>query len=139
MESAAASSRNPRTGRVEAVDVLRGVIMIVMALDHTRDYFGNPAINPTNMAQSTTALFFTRWITHFCAPVFFLLTGTGAFLSLARKTRPFDFAQGRAELSRFLWTRGLWIIVLEVTLFHAIIQFNFNYSVTILNVLWALG
>ena len=71
--------------RIESIDVVRGVIMILMALDHTRDFFGVPGINPTNLATTTIALFFTRWITHFCAPVFFLLTGTGAYLSLRKK------------------------------------------------------
>jgi uncharacterized membrane protein len=70
--------------RIEAVDVVRGVIMILMALDHTRDFFGNSGVNPTDPAQTTIRLFFTRWITHFCAPVFFVLTGTGAYLSLRR-------------------------------------------------------
>ena len=64
--------------RLESIDLVRGVIMIVMALDHTRDFFGMPGQNPTNLATATAALFLTRWVTHFCAPVFFLLTGTGA-------------------------------------------------------------
>src|SRR5258708_18720831 len=105
--------------------------MIVMALDHVRDFFGNSGLNPTNPAQTTVALFFTRWITHFCAPVFFLLTGTGAYLSLRRKTK--------GELSRFLFTRGLWLIFLEIVVVRFGLQFNFDYRVTILNVLWALG
>lgn len=117
--------------RLEAVDVLRGVIMIIMALDHTRDYFGDFNVNPTAMDSTTPALFFTRWITHFCAPVFFLLTGTGAFLSLQKKST--------AELSRFLWTRGLWLLVLEFTLGRFGLQFNLDYQVTVVLVLWALG
>ena len=71
--------------RIESIDVLRGVIMILMALDHVRDFFGNSGLNPTDPATTTIPLFFTRWITHFCAPVFFLLTGTGAYLSLRQK------------------------------------------------------
>jgi uncharacterized membrane protein len=71
--------------RLESIDVVRGVIMIVMALDHTRDFFGIPGINPGDLARTTVPLFFTRWITHLCAPVFFLLTGTGAYLSLGRR------------------------------------------------------
>jgi uncharacterized membrane protein len=118
--------------RLEAVDIVRGVIMIIMALDHTRDYFGIPGQSPTDMATTTPALFFTRWITHFCAPVFFLLTGTGSFLSLRKKSV--------SELSRFLLSRGLWLIFLEVVVFRCLaLQFNFDYRVTMLIVLWALG
>ena len=118
--------------RIESVDVVRGMIMVIMALDHTRDYFGIPGQNPVNLTTASAALFLTRWITHFCAPVFFLLTGTGAFLSLRRKTS--------AELSRFLLTRGLWLIVLETTIVRCFAyQFNVDYHVTMLLVLWALG
>ena len=118
--------------RVESVDLVRGVIMILMALDHTRDFFGIPGQNPTDMATTTAPLFFTRWITHFCAPVFFLLAGTGAYLSLRRKTK--------AQLSRFLVTRGLWLIFLELVLIRCLgYQFNIDYRVTMLLVLWALG
>jgi uncharacterized membrane protein len=120
-----------KRARLESVDLLRGVIMIIMALDHTRDYFGQPG-SPTNLATTSAALFFTRWITNFCAPVFFLLLGTGAFLSLRKRTK--------RELSRFLFTRGVWLIFLELTFFRCLaVQFNFDYHVTIINVLWALG
>jgi len=118
--------------RVESVDLLRGVIMIIMALDHTRDFFGIPGQNPTNLATASAALFMTRWVTHFCAPVFFLLTGTGAYLSLSKKTP--------TELSRFLFTRGLWLIFLEIVVMRCFAyQFNFDFKVTLLLVLWALG
>jgi uncharacterized membrane protein len=120
--------------RLESVDVVRGLIMIVMALDHTRDFFGIPGQNPTalGMGGATAALFFTRWITHFCAPVFFLLTGTGAYLSRRRKST--------GELSRYLFTRGLWLIILEVIVLRCFAyQFNVDYRVTFLLVLWALG
>ncbi|HEY8310258.1 MAG TPA: heparan-alpha-glucosaminide N-acetyltransferase domain-containing protein, partial [Gemmatimonadaceae bacterium] len=121
-----------KRARIESVDVLRGVIMIVMALDHVREFFGTPGLNPTDIPHTTVALFFTRWITHFCAPVFFLLTGTGAFLSLRRKSIP--------QLSRFLWTRGLWLIFLELVVTRCLgWQFNFDYRLTLLFVLWALG
>ena len=120
-----------KRARLESVDLLRGVVMIIMALDHTRDFFGQPG-SPTNLATASVALFFTRWITNICAPVFFLLTGTGAFLSLRKRTK--------SELSRFLFTRGLWLIFLELTLFRCLaLQFNFDYHITIVNVLWALG
>ena len=118
--------------RIESVDVVRGVIMIIMALDHTRDFFGIPGQNPTDMAATTPALFFTRWITHFCAPVFFLLTGTGAYLALRRRSP--------SELSGFLFKRGLWLIFLETVVVRCLAyQFNFDYRLTMLLVLWALG
>lgn len=117
--------------RIESIDVVRGVVMILMALDHTRDFFGNRS-NPVDLDTTTTALFFTRWVTHFCAPTFCLLTGTGAFLAGRRKSK--------AELSRFLWTRGLWLIFLELVVTRDLgWQFNFDYHVTILLVLWSLG
>jgi uncharacterized membrane protein len=122
----------PSRARVESVDLLRGVIMILMALDHTRDFFGIPGQNPADLTTATAALFFTRWVTHFCAPVFFLLTGTGAYLQLRRKSR--------GELSRFLLTRGIWLIFLEIVVLRCFsYQFNFDYHVTMLIVIWALG
>ena len=121
-----------RRARIESVDVLRGMVMIVMALDHVRDYFGIPGVSPTNLATTTIPLFFTRWITHFCAPVFFLLTGTGAYLALRSKSK--------RELSRFLFTRGLWLIFVELVLLRCLgWQFNFDFHLTMLVVLWALG
>lgn len=106
--------------------------MILMALDHTRDFFGIPGQNPTNLASASAALFLTRWITHFCAPVFFLLTGTGSYLALRRRSP--------GELSWFLLTRGLWLIFLDLVLARCLAyQFNFDYRVTMLLVLWALG
>jgi uncharacterized membrane protein len=118
--------------RIESIDVVRGVIMILMAIDHTRDFFGVPGANPTDLASTTVPLFFTRWITHFCAPVFFLLTGTGAYLALRKKSK--------RELSRFLFTRGLWLIFLELVVTRGFgWQFNFDYQVTMLFILWALG
>jgi uncharacterized membrane protein len=117
--------------RVHSVDVVRGIIMVLMALDHTRDFFGDLGANPTNIATTTVPLFFTRWVTHFCAPTFFLLTGTGAWL--ARRQR------STADLSRFLITRGLWLILLELTVMRFLWQFNVDYRLTLLTVLWALG
>ena len=106
--------------------------MILMALDHVRDFFGPPGISPTNLAQTTVPLFLTRWITHLCAPTFFLLTGTGAFLALRSKSV--------AALSRFLLTRGIWLILLELTVIRCLgYQFNVDYQVTLLVVIWALG
>ena len=123
------SSNRPR---IESVDVVRGVIMILMALDHTRDFFGIPGQNPVDLTSATPQLFLTRWITHICAPVFFLLMGTGAYLSLRRKTK--------SELSRFLFVRGVWLIFLEVVVLRCFsYQFNFDYRVTMLIVIWALA
>lgn len=106
--------------------------MIIMALDHTRDFFGQSGISPTDVARAGSALFFTRWVTNICAPVFFLLTGTGAYLSLRRKSK--------AELSRFLLSRGLWLIFLDAVILRCFaMQFNFDYHITLLIVIWALG
>jgi uncharacterized membrane protein len=117
--------------RLESIDVLRGIVIILMTIDHVRDFFGAPG-NPTDPARASAALFFTRWITHLCAPVFFLLTGTGAYLARRHRTT--------GELSRFLWTRGLWLIVLELTVLRSFgYQFNVDYRVTMLVILWALG
>src|SRR5262245_5910775 len=105
--------------------------MILMALDHVRDFFGG-TVSPVNIAQTTAPLFFTRWITHFCAPVFFTLTGTGAYLARRRRSV--------SDLSQFLIVRGFWLILLELTVVRCLgYQFNFDYRVTMLVILWALG
>ena len=114
---AAMSSEVPRLGRVDSIDILRGLVMIIMALDHSRDFFSHLRFEPENLAQTYYALFFTRWVTHFCAPLFFFLAGTGAFFYGRRRTP--------AELSRFLWTRGLWLIVLEFTIVGTAWTFRF--------------
>jgi uncharacterized membrane protein len=120
-----------KTVRLESVDLLRGIVMILMALDHVRDFMGT-GISPTDLTQTTVSLFFARWITDICAPVFFLLTGTGAYLLLRRFSR--------RELSHFLFLRGLWLIFLEVFVLRCFgLQFNFDYQLTMLVVIWALG
>ena len=119
------------TPRLESVDLLRGVIVVIMALDHTRDFFGAIGADPTDLTTASAALFLTRWVTHICAPVFFLLTGTGAWFS-GRRRSP-------AGLSRHLLIRGLWLVLLEFTVVRLALQFNVDYRVTILTVLWALG
>src|SRR3954471_13573044 len=123
---------SPPSRRIESIDLLRGLVMILMALDHTREYFGATAISPTDLTRTTAALFMARWITHICAPTFFFLTGTSAFLTLGRRTIP--------QLSRLLVTRGVWLIVLELTVVRCFgYQFNVDYRVTMLVILWALG
>jgi uncharacterized membrane protein len=118
--------------RIDSVDVLRGLVMVVMALDHTRDYFSGARFDPLDLTQTNAALYFTRWITHFCAPVFVFLAGTGAFLSLSR-------GRSKKYLSRFLWTRGLWLVIVEVTLVTFGWSFDFGFHDIVLQVIWAIG
>jgi uncharacterized membrane protein len=119
-----------RPPRVETVDLLRGLLMILMALDHARDFFSGVAVNPTDPLRSWPALFATRWITHLCAPGFVALAGTSVYLQRAR-------GKSQAEIARLLLTRGLWLILLEVTLI------SFTWSLTFLapffQVIWAVG
>ena len=124
----------PARPRLDSVDLLRGWIMVIMALDHTRDFFSRDAVlfDPTDLTRTTIALFLTRWITHFCAPVFFFLAGTGAFLSTRR-------GKTKGEVARFLITRGLWLIVLELTLVQLGWGFRIDFHFTALMVIWALG
>jgi len=124
------------TARLESIDLLRGLVMVLMALDHTRDFFHTGAlhgVDPLDLARTTPALFFTRWITHSCAPTFILLAGLAAFLSTGRGKSPRD-------LSWFLLTRGAWLIVLEWT-FVQWAGWNFAFDLRHHNgaVLWAIG
>jgi uncharacterized membrane protein len=122
--------RSPST-RVDALDVVRGLVMVVMALDHVRDYVSNVAFDPVNMTLTWPALFFTRWITHFCAPAFSLFAGTGAFLSLARGKTP-------ESLARFLASRGLFLIALEFFVLRFVWLFNL-WPIGFVATLWSLG
>jgi uncharacterized membrane protein len=116
--------------RVESIDLVRGAVMILMVLDHVRDFFGEGTRNPTDLATTTPALYFTRWVTHFCAPSFMLLAGFSAALWGARRSR--------GELSRHLLTRGLWLIFLEQTWVCVFLFFTYPQFVLAL-VLWAIG
>lgn len=121
--------------RIYSVDFLRGVVMMIMLLDHTRDFVmaGALTTDPTDLTQTTIPLFFTRWITHYCAPTFVFLSGVSIYLQrLAGKTN--------AELSRFLFTRGLWLIFLEFTIVRLGFTFNLDYSfMGAAQVIWAIG
>jgi len=125
---------NKLTGtRIQSIDLLRGLIMIIMALDHVRDYFhaGAFVFDPTDVTKTTVILYFTRWITHFCAPIFVLLAGTSAFISGQRKTKK--------ELALFLVKRGIWLIILEETLVNFEWFFNIHFNFFIFGVIWVLG
>jgi uncharacterized membrane protein len=117
--------------RVESVDLLRGMVMIIMALDHTRDYFSVLRFPPEDLSRATPLLFFTRWITHLCAPAFFLLAGLGAALSLSR-------GRSKKSLSWFLLTRGLWLMFLEATVMQFAWNFAWGFPIFLI-VIWALG
>jgi uncharacterized membrane protein len=119
--------------RVQSIDILRGIVMIIMALDHVRDYFHNDAFqhDPLDPATTTPTLYFTRWITHFCAPTFVFLAGSSAYLIGLRKTK--------AELSSFLIKRGLWLILIEAFVITLAWTFNPLYNAVIFQVIWAIG
>lgn len=122
--------------RINSVDLLRGLVMVIMLIDHTRDFVHHDtwSFDPTDMTRTNPALFFTRWITHFCAPIFVFLSGSGSYFQLAR-------GKPKAELSRFLLTRGLWLIVLEVTLIRFLIFWEFDVTqfLGFAQVIWVIG
>jgi uncharacterized membrane protein len=120
-------SKPPRAGaRIAALDLVRGVVMILMAIDHVRVYSGVPAGGPT------PGIFFTRWVTHFCAPVFVFLAGTGAFF-LGQKL------ENNKALARYLVTRGLLLVALELTILHVAWTFTFDFTHLLAGVIWMLG
>jgi uncharacterized membrane protein len=120
-----------KPARIVSIDVLRGIVMVVMALDHVRDYMTHLRFAPEDPSQTYPALFFTRFITHFCAPSFFFLAGTGAFLAARNKSV--------SKTAKTLWTRGLWLILLEFTVLWWGWTFTLKPQVPILLVIWALG
>ena len=118
--------------RVRSIDLLRGLVIVLMALDHVRDYFMGMRQDPLDIATTTGVLFTTRWITHFCAPVFVLLAGVSAYLSSRRCSK--------GELARMLVTRGLWLIFLEWTVITFAWTFSFSYPLgLIMQVIWVIG
>ena len=120
--------------RILSIDLLRGLVMLLMALDHVRMYFGYATwySDPTNLATTTPLLFFTRWVTHFCAPVFVFLAGTSAYLYGSRKER-------KSSVSTFLFTRGLWLVFVELVIVNFAWTFDITYSFRLLQVIWAIG
>jgi uncharacterized membrane protein len=127
------SAPTQRPDRLESVDLLRGLVMVIMALDHVRDFFSERIFfDPTDLNTTTSGIFLTRWITHYCAPTFIFLAGTGAFLSVSR-------GKSKADLAWFLFTRGLWFAFFEVTINRAMWMFNYDLHVYGAGVFWAIG
>lgn len=126
----------PLKQRIYSVDLLRGIVMMIMLLDHTRDFVHAGALqsDPTDPVTTTPAIFFTRWITHFCAPVFVFLSGVSIYLQ-RRSGKP------NKELSWFLLTRGIWLVILEVTVIRFLVTFNFDYAsfFGFFQVIWVIG
>jgi uncharacterized membrane protein len=121
--------------RLDSIDFLRGIVMVIMLLDHTRDFVHSDAtrFDPSDLSRTNIILFFTRWITHYCAPVFVFLAGTSIYLQLLR-------GKSKEELTKFLITRGLWLIVLEFTVVRVGFLFNVDYSLFGLpQVIWVIG
>lgn len=119
--------------RIDSIDLLRGLVMIIMALDHTRDYFHISAWtqDPLNLATTTPALFLTRWITHFCAPIFTFLAGTSIWFQSKNKNRK--------ELSSFLIKRGIWLVIVEIVIFNFAFSFDPSYTIVALQTIWSIG
>lgn len=119
--------------RIGSIDLIRGIVMVIMALDHSRDFFHREAFtdNPLNLATTTPFLYFTRWITHFCAPAFVFLSGVSAWMQSRRKTK--------GELSKFLITRGLWLILLELTVLDIGVLADIHFGTIVLATIWAIG
>ncbi len=122
----------PGKVRLQSVDMLRGLVMIIMALDHMRDYTTMYHFDPADLSQTSIPIFFTRWVTHFCAPVFMFVAGVGSGLGEIN-------GKSKKELAHFLWTRGLWLVLLELTVVKLAWTFNFTESTIYLLVIWALG
>lgn len=123
------------SSRLNSIDFLRGLVMVIMLLDHTREFVHADAFrfSPTDLTKTNVLLFFTRWITHICAPTFVFLAGTSVYLQLMR-------GKSRTELSKFLLTRGLWLIVLEFTVVRFSLFFNVDYSFFgLAEVIWIFG
>lgn len=129
----------PDRRRVNSIDILRGLVMVIMALDHVRDFLykadiskaSDAALDPTNMETTFPALFFTRWITHFCAPTFVFLAGASVYLMCRKKTKN--------EVSSFLLKRGIWLVFVELVIITFSWTFNPFFNLFVMQVIWAIG
>lgn len=121
-------------GRISSVDIIRGLVMVIMALDHTRDFFHESAltVNPADLAVATPALFLTRLVTHVCAPTFVFLSGVSAWLSFQR-------SGNKGAFRKFLLTRGIWLLILDFTLINFGLWFDIRFNLLLFNVLAAIG
>jgi uncharacterized membrane protein len=119
--------------RIDSIDLLRGLVMIIMALDHTRDFFHKAALtdDPLNLATTTRILYFTRWITHLCAPIFVFLAGAGAYFQRMRKNKK--------QLSAFLIKRGLWLVLIEIFVIGFAFSFDAHYTIIGLQTIWSIA
>ena len=125
----------PVRARLDSIDLLRGIVMVIMVIDHTRDFVHGPALHydPTDLTRTSAAIFMTRWVTHFCAPVFVFLAGVSAYLQTLR-------GKTAGELSIFLLTRGLWLVFVEIVVLHLLVWFNLDFRfIGPLQVIWAIG
>jgi uncharacterized membrane protein len=118
--------------RIRSIDVLRGIIMVIMALDHVRDFYTNVPFDPLDLSKTSPLLFFTRWITHFCAPTFIFLSGVSAYLSLAKRS-----TNNAAAI--FLLKRGLWLLLLEFTVIGFGWMLDIGFHTILAQVIWAIG
>ena len=120
--------------RISSIDVTRGIVMVIMALDHVRDFMHTSSMSqsPTNLQTTTTALFMTRWITHLCAPTFVFLSGLSAYIAYKR-------SNNLSESRRFLLTRGIWLVIIEFTIINFALWFDIHFRFEILEVISAIG
>src|SRR4051812_2569701 len=128
------SEIQPASSRLSAIDFTRGLVIVVMAIDHTRDLLHTTSLtqDPVDLATTTPLLFFTRWITHFCAPIFVFLAGTSVFLMMRQQNNP-------VKTQRFLLSRGLWLIFLEVTVIGFGIWCDLRFRTILFQVIFAIG
>jgi uncharacterized membrane protein len=118
--------------RISSIDFTRGLVMVIMALDHVRDLMQDSlSPRPTNLEATTAALFFTRWITHLCAPTFVFLSGVSAYISFKKS--------GLAATKKFLLTRGIWLVVLEFTVVNFGLWMDIHFRTLIMEVICAIG